>query len=317
MSSPALELLQELRARSEARRHDGTQQSAARQLLASLQARARQHLDASSEEDGSEEEYEEWNGGSDRVDSDDDAGPRLAGRVLTHGGAQRRHGSRKQSASQSGWQRDYGVNAQWLLLRKADGSDMFTSTEVRSRRGAGTMSVGERLHKLLEEHPRLEYPPSRQPGNVHKASRFQRVRRLTIGLGESSRSLGTVSARISGAIKSTMNCDVKAMRASCGYQACPACRLPEHMQPDERPIFVQDIIYWWNACRGKCMGSKCRRPVAFYIPYRESSADGWTLQRKDNRLNHIPSNVVGVLCRQCNSAIPRPACIGDCTGTML
>ena len=201
----------------------------------------------------------------------------------------------------------------------ADGRDMFTPEETL-RNPRTVLSAGERLHRLLDEYPQLEKPPSMQPGNVRNASHFQPVSRATIGRHEQSgtrRTPGSVTARLECAVAGAMRSDMKSMRASCGNAACPACRKPEDQQPDERPIFFQDAIYWWNACRGKCMASECRRPLCFYIPRGHPSLNGWTLQRDDNTINHVPSNMIGVLCRQCNSSIPNTACISDRTGQQL
>ena len=206
-------------------------------------------------------------------------------------------------------------------MLRPDGQRMFEDVEVArgNAKRAGFLKVGERIVRMLRSgtsrHPNLQTLPSAQPSDISNVAGWQQLR---IHSGSIT---PEVNYRIAGSIAGVLynKCDkarvqdAVAMKASCNNVDCPTCRLPEEQQPDEEDIFFDDVIYWWNVCRGKCMGAGCRRKLCFYRSPAEMAAmkarkekpkaDLWTLQRENNKKNHVPSNIIGVLCQQCNATI--------------
>jgi hypothetical protein len=246
--------------------------------------------------------------------SDEAAGiPRLAGRYITEGGLSRRRGAKAQSRSRKGFARNYSTIAQWKSLTKENGAPMFQRGEIT---GKICKPLGTKIRRLLQHRPEVLNPPSLQPANVRNASGFLRLTPDRIDPSETKGTLGSISASLADRVQHARSNDCAAMRAACGDADCPICRLPEAQQPDEPLIFHHNVAYWWNACRGKCMSSTCRRVLRWHSE-RKIAGDCWTLQRGDNRINHVPSNIIGVLCVDCNGAIPVPRCISDRNRTQL
>jgi hypothetical protein len=207
----------------------------------------------------------------------------------------------------------------WLTLRYESGEQIgeltFTSGDIRAR---NAKKMGTNLRKLLQDRPEVQNPPSKQPANVHNAKSFLRLTESRIDPSETRLDKGSISAACYHRVMSAIKSDSSTMRASCGDPECPSCRLPEAQQPDERYMFFQDVVYWWNACRGKCMAKGCRRPLKWWKEKDEKGGDGWSLQRGDGRINHYASNIAGVLCTSCNSRTGGATrCIHNRVGTYI
>ena len=178
---------------------------------------------------------------------------------------------------------------------------MFRKAFLRNKQ---LSTIGNRLVQLLQEYPEMQNPPSAHPPDVPNAHGFCRITESNISATcRAKMPADSVERSIHARVISYMTSDRAAMRARCGDPTCPGCRLPEHMQPDERRLWHHDLIKWYNASRGKCMS--CRRVLA--RSRLDSKVDGydnvWTIQREDHRINHVASNVVGVLCHSCRELL--------------
>ena len=252
-------------------------------------------------------------------DDDDETLPRLAGRNVQAGGAVPPRSAKYQSQSGKGFERPLLISRLWLEQRYEQGpragEPMFASRDIRGR---NSKPLGTNLQKLLHDRPEVQNPPSKQPVNVRNAKNFLRVTEARIDPSEKKRSAGSISAACYYRVISAVKADSKSMRSACGDPACPTCRLPEEQQPDERYLFFHDVVFWWNACRGKCMAKGCRRALQWHKEIGEKGGDGWSLQRGDHQINHYASNIVGVLCGSCNSRTSAAVrCIHNRAGTFV
>ena len=287
-------------------------------------------------EDGEGDGSEEDDFGDEAQDSDDDGAPRLAGRVLTSDGVPLLPGKRAFTRSSAGLEKKYSMNDPWHTMCCPDGTLMFENVEIRmgNSKRRGFLKVAERVHRMLEKgtsaYPDLESPPSSQPSNIRNAYGWptKKIQRgPLIPVDSNYRGSGSTLFVLYERCETARRADGQAMKASCGRSGCPICRLPEDQQPQEHSIFFDDAIYWWNCARGKCMAAGCRRTLCFYRSPAEKAAriangetpmgDIWTLQRDDNRINHVPSNIIGVLCHSCNSTISRERCASNAKGGIL
>jgi hypothetical protein len=277
---------------------------------------------------------EDANSGEAGESDEEDVGRiRLASRVLTSDGVAVRFGAKHQSSVNFGGgrdlQRDYSMLTPWSKLRKADGSLMFEYDEVK--RGGNSLRLGGRIDRLLAERPGAEYPPTKQPAGVGNAAGWHEMQitrgpRIPVNAC-GHKEPGSVVDVLFLRLNAVRGQDIRSMRASCGQPSCPICRLPELQQPHEPLIWYDDLVYWWNSARGKCMGARCRQKLCFYrsIPEQKARkengqharADTWTIQRRNNKINHVPSNIIGVLCMVCNSTIAIPVCTANGHGTII
>jgi hypothetical protein len=295
------------------------QQPGASMLRATLAAMHEAEAAADAEAQPQREEQEQ------REEEDEDGEQQqrlhLAGRKLLAGGIRKKLGAKRYGASVAEalglQQREkiyggsrYHRSDMWKDYKKQDGTLMFKRNEII---GGLAIPLGQRVRRILADRPELESPPSGLPANVRSARGFKPITKARIRNNETDGTrmptlrhdkIPALHRRINNSVTS----DMRAMRASCGDTQCPACRLPEHLQPSGPFIFYDDLIYWWNTCQGRCMAKGCYRKLTFTCARDEQDETNWTIQRGDNRINHLKSNILGVICRGCNSSIPKAAC---------
>lgn len=289
-------------------------------LRATLAAMHEAEAAADAEEQPQREEQQQ------REEEDEDGEQQqlhLAGRKLLAGGIRKKlpsaaYGSSiaetlglQQRQKDRGGSR-YHTSDMWTNYKKQDGTLMFKRNEII---GGQAIPLGQRVRRILADRPELESPPSGLPANVRPARGFKPITKARIRNNERAPSARTIvkhrhdkMVALHNRIHNGIGADMMAMQASCGDTQCPACRLPEHLQPSGEYMFYDDLIYWWNTCQGKCMAKGCYRKLAFATSRHGQDQTNWTIQRRDNRINHLKSNLMGSICRECNSSIPKAAC---------
>ena len=90
--------------------------------------------------------------------------------------------------------------------------------------------------------------------------------------------------------------------------------LPMGSQPKERFAFFPEWISGWNQSRGWCSAEGCGKALELHVqtvpahsrlhryedePVDNSKDNAWSLQRELNHIAHVPSNIMGVICFQC------------------
>ena len=293
------------------------QQPGAAMLRATLAAMHEAEAAADAEEQPQREEQQQ------REEEDEDGEQHLAGRKLLAGGIRKKLPQKAYGASiaealglqqrqkKRGGSR-YHTSDVWTNYKKQDGTLMFKRNEII---GGLAIPLGQRVRRILADRPELESPPSGLPGNVRPARGFKPITKARIRNNERAPSARTLvkhrhdkMVALHNRINNGITSDMRAMQASCGDTQCPACRLPEHLQPSGPYMFYDDLIYWWNTCQGKCMAKNCYRKLTFATSSNMQDQTNWTIQRRDNRINHLKSNLMGSICRECNSSIPNAAC---------
>ena len=293
------------------------QQPGAAMLRATLAAMHEAEAAADAEEQPQREEQQQ------REEEDEDGEQHLAGRKLLAGGIRKKLPQKAYGASiaealglqqrqkKRGGSR-YHTSDVWTNYKKQDGTLMFKRNEII---GGLAIPLGQRVRRILADRPELESPPSGLPGNVRPARGFKPITKARIRNNERAPSARTLvkhrhdkMVALHNRINNGITSDMRAMQASCGDTQCPACRLPEHLQPSGPYMFYDDLIYWWNTCQGKCMAKNCNRKLTFATSSNMQDQTNWTIQRRDNRINHLKSNLMGSICRECNSSIPNVAC---------
>ena len=170
------------------------------------------------------------------------------------------------------------MRAVWPNLKDRRGRPLFKPSDLA---GSFTRPTGWRLIELLKSVGRAyTYPPSLQPPGTPlpfvNGFPYKRLTPDRIDPTETpDQPRGSISNVLYTKVNSAITMDVQAMRASCGDSSrCKTCRLPEDEQPDEPLIFLHDVVYWWNACRGRCMSAKCRRGLIFHTPGKGGGIHG-------------------------------------------
>ena len=90
--------------------------------------------------------------------------------------------------------------------------------------------------------------------------------------------------------------------------------LPMGSQPKERFAFFPEWIRGWNQSRGWCSAEGCGKALEQHVqtvpahsrlhryedvPVDNSKDNAWSLQRELNHIAHVPSNLIGVICFEC------------------
>ena len=90
--------------------------------------------------------------------------------------------------------------------------------------------------------------------------------------------------------------------------------LPMESQPKERFAFFPEWIRGWNQSRGWCSAEGCGKALEQHVqtvpahsrlhryedvPVDNSKDNAWSLQRELNHIAHVPSNLIGVICFEC------------------
>ena len=93
-------------------------------------------------------------------------------------------------------------------------------------------------------------------------------------------------------------------------------RLPWDQQPCERFAWLEHSAWAYNMGRGCCGNPQCKRPLRLWhqnesrhtifddigLWRRPPPEDAFTLQRRQNNIVHVGSNISGALCHRCNTA---------------
>lgn len=174
---------------------------------------------------------------------------------------------------------------------------MFLAWELN---GTYRLTIGQRMQRILTHHPEIRTAPSALPKRFRVPAGFRLLQPNSIDTDctWNPRDRGKLEYLIYDKVDTACTLDLRSMQASCRNLPdhdpnCMHCRFLECDQPVERQLFVQDVMWWWNVARGRCMS--CR--ASFCGRKRVS----WSLQRRDDRVNHYPSNICAVLCVSCNA----------------
>ena len=161
-------------------------------------------------------------------------------------------------------------------------------------------TFGEKMRHYLHKYPGIGVVPD---GDV--APGFSPITLETVDSDDTTASNTTLRGlykRVHGAFGD----DYKAMQR--GKQ------LPMESQPKERFAFFPEWISGWNQSRGWCSAEGCGKALELHVqtvpahsrlhryedePVDNSKDNAWSLQRELNHIAHVPSNIMGVICFQC------------------
>ena len=161
-------------------------------------------------------------------------------------------------------------------------------------------TFGEKMRHYLHKYPGIGVVPD---GDV--APGFSPITLETVDSDDTTASNTTLRGlykRVHGAFGD----DYKAMQR--GKQ------LPMESQPKEPFAFFPDWIRGWNQSRGWCSAEGCGKALEQHVqtvpahsrlhryedvPVDNSKDNAWSLQRELNHIAHVPSNLIGVICFEC------------------
>ena len=195
---------------------------------------------------------------------------------------------------------EWTLTHQWRAMGWTKGSQLF---------GPKCVPLGERVVKLFTWYPHIQMTGVDLGYHSTEAPNFVKFTPDTFSTFASSNKesphFSLLLSQVHLRLCTTRQKDVAGWKAGNRASAPP--------DPNERYIFVHDLMMWWNQSCGWCATPDCpyseqtnvdlprvaQRGLHWNAPYTSGCA--WTMERINHQLPHYASNIAGVICRICNT----------------